>query len=132
MTRTPEDRPELGRDEREFVERLAASFTPPPLGAEGRVAFDETLAAKIARRRARLRWSLAGGLPAAAAASLALAWLVLGDGTPAPAPPTASRIFPAEAWEEEVLLLDASFESEAEADQRTLPEEYLAIESAML
>jgi hypothetical protein len=131
MTRTPEDRPALGRDERELVERVRAGFTPPPLGPEARVAFDEALAARIARRRARLRWSLAGGLPAAAAAALALAWLVLGDGTPAPAPATASRVFPAQAWEEEVLLLDASFESE-EDDLRSLPEEYLAIESAML
>lgn len=133
MTRTPQDRPALERDEREFVERLAASFAPPPLTPEERVAFDEAVAAGIARRRARFRWSVAGGLPAAAAAALVGAWLVLGGGNaPSPAPGAASAFFPTQAWEEEVLLLDASFESDAEADLQILPEEYLAIESAML
>jgi hypothetical protein len=69
-----------------------------------------------------------GWLPAAAAAALVGVWLLTGEGAQEP----RGGLFPAQAWEEEVLLLDASFESEAEADLQVLPEEYLAIASAML
>jgi len=133
MKRPPEERVDLAPEEREFVERLAASFRPAPLAARSRAAFDAALAERIARRRVRRRWIGLGGLPAAAAAALAGVWLVLGD-APAPRtePETRSALFPAQAWEEEVLLLDASSEPEADADLQVLPEEYLAIASAML
>jgi hypothetical protein len=133
MKRPPEERVDLAPEEREFVERLAASFRPAPLAGPERAAFDAALAERIARRRVRRRWTGLAWLPAAAAAALAGVWLVRGD-APAPpsAPETRSALFPAQAWEEEVLLLDASFESEADADLEVLPEEYLAIASAML
>jgi hypothetical protein len=133
MKRPPEERVDLAAEEREFVERLAASFHPAPLAARERAAFDAALAERIGRRRARRRWIGLAWLPATATAALAGAWLVLGD-APAPrsVPETRSALFPAQAWEEEVLLLDASFESEADADLEVLPEEYLAIASAML
>lgn len=133
MKRTPEERLDLGAEDRELVERLAAAFQPAPLSATEGAAFDAALAERIGRRRARRRWVGLGWLPAAAAAALVGVWLVTGDGaTPPVAPEIRSELFPAQAWEEEVLLLDASFESEAEADLQVLPEEYLAIAGAML
>ena len=133
MKRAPEKRLDLEPDEREFLERLAASFRPAPLAASERAAFDAALADRIDRRRIRRRWIGLGWLPAAAAAALVGVWLVAGNGAAPPtAPETTSALFPAQAWEEEVLLLDASFESDAETDLQVLPEEYLAIESAML
>jgi hypothetical protein len=144
MKPTPEEPLDLGAEDRELVERLAASFRPAPFAASERAAFDAALADRIHRRQARRRWIGLGWLPAAAAAALVGVWLVTGYGAapvwlvtgygaaPPPAPDTRGALFPAQAWEEEVLLLDASFESEAEADLQIFPEEYLAIESAML
>ncbi len=130
---TPEEPLDLGAEDRALVERLAASFRPAPLASPERAAFDAALADRIHRHQARRRWIGLGWLPAAAAAALVGVWLVRGDGAPPPGAPDArGALFPAQAWEEEVLLLDASFESEAEADLQVFPEEYLAIESAML
>jgi hypothetical protein len=132
MKPTPEEPLDLGAEDRELVERLAASFRPAPFAASERAAFDAALADRIHRHQARRRWIGLGWLPAAAAAALVGVWLVTGEGAAPPAPDTRGALFPAQAWEEEVLLLDASFESEAEADLQIFPEEYLAIESAML
>jgi hypothetical protein len=132
MKRPPEERVDLAPEEREFVARVAAGFRPAPLAAPERAAFDAALAERIARRRARGRWLGPGWIPAALAAALAGVWLATG-GPPAPpdAPQPRGALFPAQAWEEEVLLLDASFDSEAEADLQVLPEEYLAIANVM-
>jgi len=67
VKRAPEKRLDLEPDEREFLERLAASFRPAPLAPAERTAFDAALADRIDRRRARQRWIQLGRLPAAAA-----------------------------------------------------------------
>jgi hypothetical protein len=133
MKRPPEERVDLAPEEREFVEHLAASFRPAPLAASERAAFDAALAERIARRRVRRRRLALAWIPAAAAAALAGVWLGTGEPlAPSGTSQPRSALFPAQAWEEEVLLLDAALDSEAEADLQVLPEEYLAIASAML
>ena len=49
----PQDEtPRLTSEERDFVERVAEHYAPPPMTASDRVTFDETLQSRLARRRA--------------------------------------------------------------------------------
>ena len=89
------DRPELDRDERAFVDRLNEAFEPPEFSAQRRVAFNAKLEERIERsRRGSWRPFVAGAAVAAAAAWLA--FVGAGDSvvqSPAPqiaqSPPTA-------------------------------------------
>jgi hypothetical protein len=134
MSSPNDDRPKLTPEDQEFVERVAASYAPPPMAAAERAAFDEALFGRVRRKHATRRWLTLAWLPAAAAAGLAAVWLFSGwPGSEGPAP--SQEIAPAlsaRAWEEELFLDTGLFESEQPDDSELLPEEYLAIASTFL
>jgi hypothetical protein len=72
-----DDTPRLTSAERDFVERLAEHYSPPPMTAAERVAFDEALHSHVVRRRT---WTLNPLAVAATAAALGM-WLVVQNGT---------------------------------------------------
>lgn len=57
-------------EERAFVERLRAAYTPPPLTAFEAARFDACLRARVAQSTRRRQWTLGGAVLAAAAAAL--------------------------------------------------------------
>ena len=136
MSAPADDRPELVREDEDFLKRVAESYAPPPMTAAERAAFDEALLGRIRRGQPARSWLTAAWLPAAAAAALAAVWLF------SPSPATdglvpSEKIVPAltaRAWEEELFLEGGSFESEQEQpdESELLPEEYIAIASVFL
>jgi hypothetical protein len=136
MKSPSDDRPDLVKEDEEFVERLAASYAPPAMPPARRVAFDEALRERIARRSAPRRWAASAWVPSAAvAAAVAALWIAFGlsgvDGPPSDAE-RSTPLLSASAWEEEVFLGETFFESEEGDESELLPEEYLAIASAFL
>ena len=134
MSSPSDDDPKLAREDEDFVERVAASYAPPPMAAAERAAFDEALLARTRRSHSARRWLVAAGLPTAATAALAAVWLFsLSPGTEGLVP--SEKIVPAlsaRAWEEELFLEGGSFESEQPDESELLPEEYIAIASVFL
>ena len=134
MSSPSDERPKLAREDEAFVKRVAASYAPPPMAAAERAAFDEALLERIRRSQPARRWLTAAGLPAAAAAAFAAAWLFfLSSGTDGLAP--SEEIVPAlsaRAWEEELFLEGGSFEAEQPDESELLPDEYIAIASVFL
>ena len=146
MSSPTDDRPKLAPEDEDFVKRVAESYAPPPMAAAERAAFDEALLERVRRSHPARRWLMAAGLPAAAAAALAAAWLLfLSPGTDGLVP--SEEMVPAlsaRAWEEELFLEDASFQSlesvesfqsfgrEQLDESELLPDEYLAIASVFL
>jgi hypothetical protein len=135
MTPNRDDRAPLRGEDEEFVERLAEGFAPAALSPARRAAFDEALAVRIAgRRRKRL---LVPAL-AAAAAAVALAWLVApGARGPVTNELAGEKDLLAEAeaaarWERELFDPGSLFESEEAADSEQLPDDYAAIAGAFL
>jgi hypothetical protein len=134
MSSQSDERSKLSREDEDFVERVAASYAPPPMTAAERAAFDAALLERIGQSRPARRWLAAAGLPAAAAAALAAAWLFLfspGTGGLAPLEESAPALS-ARAWEEELFLEGVFFEAEQPDESELLPEEYIAIASAFL
>lgn len=123
-----DDTPPLTPEERDFVERLAGHFSPPPMTTAERVAFDESLQSRLVRRRP-------GALkPLAVAATVAAlgAWFVLRYGS---GPDRTGQALREIAGQREtvgdallVLALDESISLDRDEE---LPEEYVAI-SALL
>ena len=130
MTANQDERKPLHSEDEEFVERLAARFSPEPLSPARRAAFDDALAARIARRRHR--WLLVPALATAAVAA-ALAWLAApGAFDPEKIGPENRDDVIAEAtaatlWELELFDPDAFAERDDSDDLEQLPEDYAAI-----
>jgi type II secretory pathway component PulM len=134
MSLPNDERPELTREDEEFVKRVAASYAPPPMAPAERAAFDEALLGRIRQGHPARRRLVLAGLPAAAAAALAAVWLLfLSPGTErlAPSEETVPALS-ARAWEEELFLEGGSFEAEQLDESDLLPEEYIAIASVFM
>ena len=130
MTSPRDERPVLDGAEKEFVDRLAREYAPPPMTAAERVAFDEAVRARLERpeRRPLL-------VPAIAAAAAAAAlWFVLFDSTgPIRLPgEEESGAVVASSWEDEVFLSSDLSASEDRDESETLPQDYLAIAGVFL
>jgi hypothetical protein len=131
-----DDRPELSREDQEFIERMAASFEPAPMNPARRVAFDEALRARLERPRRR---RILVPAFAAAAVTAAVVFLVL-SGRFEPFPTDAGGekgVVVAEAetaaqWEYELVYLDELARIEERDDSELLPDDYLAISSVFL
>lgn len=134
MSSPTDDRPKLAREEQDFVERVAASYAPPPMSAAERAAFDESLSERIQRSRPARRWLAAAWLPAAAAAAVAGVWLLSARPETDGLVPSGEAVsaLSARAWEEEIFFDAGLFESEQTDESELLPEEYLAIASVFL
>lgn len=126
MSPARDERPLLDLTEREFVERVAEHFTPGPMDAAQRIAFDEALRARL--QRSPSRWLL---VPAMAVAA-ALAWFAW-------MPPFGAGLLQNEedpggalnrSWESELFLSSDLSASEDLDDSDALPSEYQAIASA--
>ena len=130
MTSPRDERPPLDGAEEEFVDRLAAAYAPAPMSAAERVAFDETIRARL--ERPRWRPLLVPAIGAAAAA--ALVWFVFSQ-TIVPIPPPGeeeSAALVASSWEDELFLSSDLSASEGREESETLPDDYLAIASVFL
>lgn len=71
-------------EERAFVERLRAAYSPPPLTSFDAARFDARLRERIARSTRRRQWAIGGAVLAAAAAILLLVPDLFGGAAPAP------------------------------------------------
>lgn len=129
MTQREHEDLELTGEDTSFVERVRSAYTPEPLSAAQRTAFDARLREKLERPRWRVLW-----IPAFSAAALAA--LALWNGLPATqgesrAPvATASAVSPAgTAWEQ--LLFESDLTRvQVGDDSDELPPDYAAIEIA--
>jgi len=132
MTDSRDDRAPLEGAEGEFVERLASSYAPAPMTAARRAAFDEAIRARLERSR-RLP-VLIPAVGAAAAAALALVWLVLSYSMGPIGLPWEgeSEAVVASSWEDELFLSSDLSAAEDGDESATLPEDYLAIAGAFL
>lgn len=125
-----DDTPRLTSEERDFVERLAEHYSPPPLTASERVAFDEALESRLSRRK---HWVLKPLAVAATAAALGI-WVLFHNVT-APDLPAKKGTGPQVVLETpgqqegvgDVLLTLAFDESNGPVTDEWLPEDYIAI-----
>ena len=127
MSHRDQERPVLDREEQAFVERLAASWAPPPATPARRAAFNEGLRARLERRRRP--WLVVPAL--ATAAATALIWFTVAP----PVGPTAPRgeeSVVAGAWETELFLSSDVSPSHDRDHSEGLPDDYEAIASLIL
>ena len=130
MTSPRDERPVLEGAEKEFVERLAREYAPPPMTAAERVAFDEAVRARLERPERRLL--LVPAIGAAAAAAL-LCFVLFDSSGPIRLPGEEERgAVVASPWEDELFLSSDLSASEDRDESEALPEDYLAIASAFL
>jgi hypothetical protein len=137
MNGQSDERSDLDRDAERFVERLAASYAPPPLSPSRRVAFDAALRQRVERRRGFPRL-----VPALAASTLAAGALVIALLGRTPEPPAGSAGAPeavvagelrSQSWAYQLLAADPLAETTGESGQaEALPPDYAAINSAFL
>ena len=118
------ERPLLDPEDKDFVDRLAAHYAPPPLSSAKRVAFDEALRART--ERPQRRGLLVPALATAAVA--ALVWVSFslrlgGD---------ESHLVVASVWEDELFLSSDVSPLDDRDDSEVLPDDYLAIASLFL
>jgi hypothetical protein len=127
MSHRDQENPVLDREEQAFVERLAASWAPPPTTPARRAAFDEGLRARLERRRRP--WLVVPALATAAAA--ALIWFSV---TPSlgPTVPRGDESVVAGAWDAELFLSSDVSPSEDRDGAEGLPDDYEAIASLIL
>lgn len=128
---SPHDTPDLTSEERRFVEHLREHYSPPPMTASERVAFDEALESRVSRRGIRARILM----PVAATGVVAIfaIWFALHSGIePDPrgqgtAPAVVSETA---TLQEEVgdALLALAFEESNDLDTgEWLPEDYVTL-----
>jgi hypothetical protein len=127
MSRRDEERPVLDREEQAFVERLAASWAPPPTTPARRAAFDEGLRARLERRWRP--WLVIPALATAAAAAV-IGFTV----TPSigPTAPPGDESVVAGAWETELFFSSDVSPSDDRDANEGLPDDYEAIASLIL
>ncbi len=127
MTSSRDERTPLEGAAKEFLGRLSKAYTPDPMSAGERAAFDQAIRSRLERPRRRPLLIPAIG----AAAAAGLLWLVVSQSI-VPTPPPAEEGFAAVAagsWEDEVFL---SSDLSASEDREALPDDYLAIASVFL
>jgi hypothetical protein len=125
-TPTP-DRPDLTREEEEFVRKLAGTYVAPELSPQERIAFHARLEERIGRRHRFEHWR---PVFAGAAIAAALAVLVFArSGTVSP-PPGPAAVNVASTTAENVILALAT--GAPEGQEKELPEDYLAIADVFL
>jgi ferric-dicitrate binding protein FerR (iron transport regulator) len=127
MTHRDEERPVLDRDEQAFVERLAASWAPPPTTPAQRAAFDEALRERLERRRRP--WLVIPVLATAAAAAVIGFALMPSVG---PTAPRGEESAVAGAWDAELFLSSDVSPSLDRDGSEGLPDDYEAIASLIL
>jgi hypothetical protein len=116
MMETPQD-PQARSVERLFLEQLARAYTPPPLSAAERAAFEVRLRARLERAQRPGPW-----VPVAGAVAVAAALWVGFDLQRAAAPlPPSSAVGVA-------VLLAAALEDEPTLERSALPESYLLLD----
>jgi hypothetical protein len=114
-------------DER-LIETLRAAYRPAPLTPAEQARLRAAIAARTAPAAARLRW-----VPAAVGLAGAIAAIVAAVSMwrPEPAPRVAERTPGAEAWEEDVLLADATRPLTPFDDPETLPDDYRVLSAVL-
>lgn len=126
-----DETPRLTSQERNFVERLAQHYSPPPMTAVNRVAFDEALQSRLLGRRPGTLKFLA---VAAAAAALGMPFIVHNGTQPdfTGMGPQGLREIAAQRERVGDALLVLSFDEPNGFDgDEGLPEEYLAISTLL-
>ena len=140
MTSSRDERTSLEGADKEFLDRLAEAYTPEPMTAGRRAAFDEAIRTRLARPRRRALLIPAIG----AAAAAGLLWLVLSPSI-GPTPQLAEEIGPTpqlaeeesaavavSSWEDQIFLSSDLGASEDRAEIGALPDDYLAIAGVFL
>lgn len=126
-----DETPRLTSQERNFVERLAQHYSPPPMTAVNRVAFDEALQSRLVRRRPGTLKLLAVAVTAAVLGT----WFVVHDRSQ----PNFTGIGPQGLREiagqrervGDAFLVLAFDEPNGFDGDEGLPEEYLAISTLL-
>jgi hypothetical protein len=119
-----DERPRANQEDRNFADRLAAHYAPPPWTSAKRVGFDEALRARIERPQRR-------GILAPALATVAVAALVWVSFSLRPAGDESNPVA-ASVWESELFLSSDVSPLDDRDDSEGLPEDYLAIASLFL
>jgi len=130
MTSPRDERPVLDGAEKEFVDRLAREYAPPPMTAAERAAFDEAVRARLERPERRPLLVPAIGAVAAAAV---LCFVLFDPTGPIRLPgEEGGGAVVASSWEDEVFLSSDLSASEDRDESETLPQDYLAIAGVFL
>ena len=119
-----DERPRIDQEEKDFADRLAAHYAPPPWTSAKRVGFDEALRARIERPQRR-------GFAVPALAAVAVAALVWVSFSLRPAGDESDPAV-ASVWENELFLSSDVSPLDDRDDSEDLPEDYLAIASLFL
>jgi len=127
MSHRDQERPVLDREEQAFVERLAASWAPPPTTPARRAAFDEALRARLERRRRP--WLVVPALATAAAAAVIGFSVIPPVG---PTPPQGEESVVAGAWDSELFFSSDVSPADDRDGSEGLPDDYEAIASLIL
>ena len=130
MTSHRDEQTPLEGAEKEFLGRLSEAYTPEPMSAGERAAFDQAIRARLERPRRRPLLIPAIG----AAAAAGLLWLVVSQSI-GPMPQLAeeeSAAVTASSWEDEIFLSSDLGASEDRAEIGALPDDYLAIAGVFL
>ena len=130
MTSHRDEQTPLEGAEKEFLGRLSEAYTPEPMSAGERAAFDQAIRARL--ERPRRRPLLVPAIGAAAAAGLL--WLLVFQpiGPTPQLAETESAAVAAASWEDELFLSSDLGASEDRDESETLPDDYLAIASVFL
>ncbi len=119
-----DERPPVNEQEKDFVDGLAAQYTPPPWTAAKRARFDEALRARIERPQRRVFTIPALGTVAVAA----LIWVSFSLRPAGNEPnPVATSV-----WESELFLSSDVSPLDDRDGSEGLPEDYMAIASLFL
>ncbi len=126
------EREDLRPDERRFIRRVAEHYTPQPLSAARRAAFDQTLEERLADS-ARSPFLRPAGILIPICAALLLWFALPSQQASSPnlkvlTPPLAPTPLAQDTTSHPTLLAYAYYQSEAETD--FLPAEYIALADA--
>lgn len=129
-----DETPRLTSQERNFVERLAQHYSPPPMTAVNRVAFDEALQSRLVRRRPGTLKLLA----VAATAAVLGTWFIVHNGAQPDftgqkgiGPQVLREIADQRERVGDALLVLAFDEPNGFDGDEGLPEEYVAISTLL-
>jgi hypothetical protein len=135
MTSSRDNPPHMTPEERDFVERLAEQYSPPPMTASERVTFDEALQSRLSRRRS---WRFKPLAVAGMVAALALMFVLFNRMEPdltgqKETVPQAVRETPDQRRAVGDVLLALAFDEPDGFDtEEWLPEDYVAISSFVI
>ena len=119
-----DERAHLDPEERDFADRLATHYAPPPWTSAERAGFDAALRARIERPQRHVLL-----IPALATAAVAvLVWVSFSLGPAGDEP----NLVVTSVWENELFLSSDVSPLDDREDSEALPEDYLAIASLFL